>query len=321
MKKILLLILMMVVLTMLGDRISGAIYRFQGNSFTQSFSLIKSNILFILLVNSLLYAFEMLRMKLIGKIFNFNFSLEECFGGVALNLLFGWVSPMAILGAPAMAWYYYKRGYPLVESFSVSFVRSFSIILVSALSTITIFGLGIQGPVQNPLLQEKVFQVLTGIAIYFASLVVLSYLPFQFIKKVNFLDKLTGQIRKLMSNGKLLMIPVLIITLIMNFLLVSFIMYEGLQYHSVPYHLFGQVMLFLSYMLLMPTPGASGLAEVGAPLIFSNEIPMNDIISIVTASRVSTIGLQITFGFLFMLFVVKQNLTLEEIKQFKKKAE
>lgn len=321
MKKILLLILMMVILTMLGDRISGAIYQFRGNSFTQSFSLIKGNIFFILLVNLLLYALDMLRMKLIGRIFNFNFSLEECFGGVALNLLFGWVSPMAILGAPAMAWYYYKKGYPLVESFSVSFVRSFSIILVSALTTITIFGLDIQGPVQNPLLQEKVFQVLTGIAIYFAGLVVLSYLPFQFIKKVNFLDKLTGQIRQLMAKGKLLMIPVLIITLIMNFLLVSFIMYEGLQYHSVPYHLFGQVMLFLSYMLLMPTPGASGLAEIGAPMIFSGEIPMNDIISIVTASRVTTIGFQVTMGVLFMLFVVKQNLTFEEIKQLKKKAE
>ncbi|WPU65154.1 YbhN family protein [Peredibacter starrii] len=320
MKKIFFLILMMLVLTMLGDKISGTIYQYQGHSYTQSFHLIKDNVLFILFVNLLLYAFDMLRMKLIGKIFKLNFSWEECFGGVALNLLFGWVSPMAILGAPAMAWYYYKKGHPLVESFSVSFVRSFAIILTSAITTITIYALNIQGPIQNVLLQEKVFQVLTGIAIYFAGLIILSYLPFKFIKEVKFLDKLTGQIRTLLTNGKVLMLPIMLITLVMNFLLVSFIMYEGYRYYSVPNFLLGQVMLFLSYMLLMPTPGASGLAEVGAPLIFSGEIPLNDMISIVTAMRVSTIGLQVTLGVVFMLFVFKQSLTIEEIKQFKKKS-
>lgn len=321
MKKILFLILIMLVLTMLGDKISGAIYQFQGNSYTLSFLLIKKNVVFIFLVNLLLYLFDMLRMKLIGKVFNLNFSWEECFGGVALNLLFAWISPMAILGAPAMAWYYYKKGHPLVESFSVSFVRSFTIILISAITTITIFSLNIQGPIQNVVLQEKVFQVLTGIAIYFASLVILSYLPFKFIKEVKFLDKFTGQIRTLLSNGKVLMIPIMLITLLMNFLSVSFIMYEGMQYYSAPNFLFGQVMLFLSYMLLMPTPGASGLAEVGAPLIFSGEIPLNDMISIVTAMRMSTIGPQILLGVIFMIVVFKQSLTIEEIKQFKKKSE
>jgi uncharacterized membrane protein YbhN (UPF0104 family) len=68
----------------------------------------------------------------------------------------------------------------------------------------------------------------------------------------------------------------------------------------------------------MPTPGASGLAEVGAPLIFSAEIPRGDIISIVTAMRVSTIGIQVTLGVLFIMLVLKQNLTIEEIKNFKK---
>ena len=321
MKKILFLIFMMLILTMLGDKISGTIYQYQGNSYAQSFSLIKDNVLFILFVNLLLYIFDMVRMKLIGKIFKLNFTWEECFGGVALNLLFGWVSPMAILGAPAMAWYYYKKGHPLVESFSVSFVRSFSIVLTSAFTTIIIFSLNIQGPIQNVLLQEKVFQVLSGIAIYFAGLIILSYLPFKFIKRVKFLDKFTEQIRMLLKNGKLLMIPVMLITLVMNFLLVSFIMYAGSHYYTAPNFLFGQVMLFLSYMLLMPTPGASGLAEVGAPLIFSGEIPLNDMISIVTAMRVSTIGLQVTLGIIFMLFVFKQSLTIDEIKQFKKKSE
>jgi len=318
MKKILFLVSVMIVLTLVGDRISGALYSFESNSIGQSFHLIQKNFLFILFANLLLYSLDMVRMKLIGKIFKLDFKWEECFGGVTLNLLFGWVSPMAILGAPAMAYYFYKRGYPVVESISVSFVRSFSIILVSALTTITIFTFNLQGEIHNPLLQEKVFQVLTGIAIYIASLVVISYLPFQFIKKIKFLEKLTAQIRTLVSDGKFVMIPVFILTLILNFLLVSPIMYEGIHYHVAGSSLLGQVMLFLSYMLLMPTPGASGLAEVGAPLIFSSEIPRADIISIVSSTRLSSISLQVAIGMFFMLFVLKENFTIEDLKKFKK---
>lgn len=319
MKKIFILIGITLFLTLLGDRASSALYQFQSNSMGRSLELIGSHFLFVLFSNVILYVLDMIRMKLIGKIFNLNFSWKECFGGVSLNLLFGWISPMAILGAPAMAWYLFKRGYPLVESISVSFVRSFSIILTSALTTIVIFTLNLQGQIQNPMLQEKVFQVLTGIAIYITGLILISYLPLPFIKKINVLDKITSQIRLLLKNGKVLMFPVLLLTLLLNFTLVSFIMYEGARYHTASYTpLLGQVMLFLSYMLLMPTPGASGLAEVGAPMIFSAEIPKGDIISIVTAMRVSTIGIQVTLGVLFIIFVLKQNLTIEEIKNFKK---
>lgn len=318
MKKIFILIGITIFLTLLGDRASSALYQFQSNSMGKSLELIGSNFLFVLISNALMYAFDMFRMKLIGRIFDLSFSWKDCFGGVTLNLLFGWISPMAILGAPAMAWYLFKRGYPIVESISVSFVRSFSIILTSALTTIVIFTFNLQGEIQNPVLQEKVFQVLTGIAIYIGVLILFSYLPFPFIKNINVLDKITSQIRVLLKNGKILMMPVLFITLILNFMLVSFIMYEGSNYHTNYTSLLGQVMLFLSYMLLMPTPGASGLAEVGAPLIFSAEIPKGDIISIVTAMRVSTIGIQVGLGVLFIMMVLKQNLTIEEIKNFKK---
>lgn len=318
MKKILFLVTVMIVLTLVGDRISGAIYSIESNSMLQSLHLIRKNLIFIVSANFLLYALDMVRMKLIGKIFKLEFKWQECFGGVALNLLFGWISPMAILGAPAMAYYLYKRGYPVVESISVSFVRSFSIILISAMTTIIIFTFNLQGEIHNVVLQEKVFQALTGIAIYIASLVILSYLPFEFIKKIKFLEKLTGQIRLLISNGKALMIPVFILTLILNFLLVSFIMYEGSHYQIAHSSLLGQVMLFLSYMLLMPTPGASGLAEVGAPMIFSLKIPRADIVSIVSASRLSSLGLQIAVGVFFMLFVLKENFTIEDLKKFKK---
>lgn len=318
MKNILILVSIMLGLTLVGDRVSGALYQFESNSFASSLYLIKNNVLYLIFANAVLYLLDMVRMKLIGKIFKLDISLKDCFGGVALNLLFGWVSPMAILGAPAMAYYLYKRGHPLVESISVSFVRSFSIILVSAITTIVIFTFNLQGSIQNAVLQEKVFQVLTGIAVYIGLLILISFLKFEFIKKIKVLDKITGQIRLLISNGKLLMVPILSLTLVLNFMLVSFIMYEGVNYHSTPSALLGQVMLFLSYMLLMPTPGASGLAEVGAPMIFSSEIPRNEIISIVTATRFSCIGFQVVVGVLFMALVLKENLTFAELRKFKK---
>lgn len=317
-KKILLLVCVVVVLTLIGDKVSSALYSFESNSMAQTFLVIQKNFLFIFVVNALLYLLDMLRVKIIGKIFKFNFSWQECFGCVTLNLLFGWISPMSILGAPAMAFYLYKRGYPAVESIAVSFVRSFTIILISALTTIIIFSFKIQGEIQNVMLQEKVFQTLTGIAIYIGSLIVLSYLPFGFIKRIKFLDKLTGQIRHLIAHGKTLMVPVFILTLILNFLFVSLIMFEGSKYNIASVPLFGQVMLFLSYMLLMPTPGAAGLAEIGAPLIFSAEIPRAEIISMVSAIRFSFLTLQLTIGLLFMLLVLKEKFTIEDLKQFKK---
>lgn len=318
MKKIIVFIVFTLGLIVLGDRLSGAVHQFQVNSMMRSFILIKENILFILVTNVLYYIFELLRLKLIGKIFKLNFSLKECLGGIFLNLLFGWISPMAILGAPAMAWYFYKRGYPLVESISVSFVRSFTIIIVSALTTITIYTFNLQGTAHSSVLQEKVFQVLCGISVYIGGLVVLSYLPLKFVKKIKFLDKLTSQIRTLIMNGKILMLPVMAFTLVTNFLLVSFIMYKGADYYDVYGPLLSQVMLFLSYMLLMPTPGAAGLAEVGAPMIFNNQIPGPEIVSIVTAMRFSSIGLQVFTGLMVMTFLLKEKLTLDELKVFKR---
>ena len=105
---------------------------------------------------------------------------------------------------------------------------------------------------------------------------------------------------------------------VINFLLVSLIMYEGARYHLTLMPLFGQVMVFLSYMLLVPTPGASGFAEIGAPLIFGQEIPRHEIISMVSAMRLSGLGVQILVGMSFMFLVLKQTFSFEEIKRFRK---
>lgn len=319
MKKIILLIVIMVVLSYLGQTLATRIYVFETEGFSNSLILIKDNLGFIFLSNIVLYLLDMFRLSMIGKALKIKFSFKDSFGAIALNLLFGWISPMAILGAPAMAYYLHKRGYTLVESITVAFVRSFSIILVSALTTIIIFGFDLQGDVANIVLQEKIFQVLIGIALYIFSLIFLSFVPLPYLKDVKALNKVTSQIRLFLSEGKLLMVPVLLITLLLNFILVSFIPYVSLEYNPHIISLISQTLLFLSYMLLMPTPGASGLAEVGAPMFFQG-IPLNEIISFVTAMRMSTISLQVIVGLFFMVFVMKGRFSFEELKRFKKES-
>lgn len=318
MKKIILLLLVMLVLSYLGQNFSGQLYNFQGSSFSDSLKLIRVNFVFVIISNILFYLFEMWRLSIIGKAFKLNFTFNECFGAIALNILFAWITPAAILGAPALAYFLYRKGYPLAESITVAFVRSFSIILISALTTIFIYSMEMQGKIDNPILQEKVFQVLSFFAVYIFGLVAISYMPFKFVKNVKFIDKITTQIRAFLTNGKHLILPILGLGLILNFLLVSFIVWAGLEYYSDPGLLVSQSMLFLSYMLLMPTPGASGLAEIGAPMFFGHEMTVSNIVSIVTAMRVSVIGIQVTIGIIFMFYFFKRDLSFSELKNFKK---
>lgn len=318
MKKIISLLLVMLVLSYIGQAFSGQLYNFKSSSISDSFSLIYENLGFVIISNVLFYLFEIWRLSIIGKAFNLNFTFKECFGAISLNILFAWITPAAILGAPALAYFLYRKDYPLAESITVAFVRSFSIILISALTTIFIYTMEMQGKIDNPVLQEKVFQVLTFFAVYIFGLVAVSYLPFKFLKKVKFIDQITTQIRAFLSNGKHLILPILGLGLLLNFLLVSFIVYAGLKYYSDISLLISQSMLFLSYMLLMPTPGASGLAEIGAPMFFGNEMSVTNIVSIVTAMRISVIGIQVTVGIIFMFYFFKRDLSFSELKDFKK---
>lgn len=316
-KKTVGLIIVMVILSYLGQIISERLYSFDANNFSSVFDLILSHLPFILLCNLCMYGLDMLRLSLIGKALRIKLTWMDSFGAVAMNVLFGWLSPMAILGAPAMAYFLYKRGYPLAESITASFVRSFSIILVSALSTITIYGFHLQGNVTNVILQEKIFQILSFIAVYIFTLVFLSFYPLAPLKKIKALEKVTSQIRTFLTNGKFYLLPILLVTLVNNFLLVSFIPYTTAHYFKEFSEIISQTMLFLSYMLLMPTPGASGLAEVGAPQFFQGVIPVQETVTTVMAMRVSTISLQIAVGIVFMIFFMKSGLSFTELQKFK----
>jgi len=318
MKKIIGLLFVMLVLSYLGQKFSGYIYNFQSDNFTTVIDLLLNNLWFIFFANTAIYLLEMLRLSLIGRAFKLNLSWKDCFGAVALNILFAWITPGAILGAPALAFYLYRKNYPLAESITIAFIRSFSIIFVSAITTVVIYQFNLQELVVNPGLIQKIFYVLSILAVYISSLVAISYLPSEIRGKIKFVENITNQIRKFISNGKLLIFPVLGIGLLINFLLVSFIPYSTSGYYQTITPLISQTLLFLSYLLLMPTPGASGLAEIGAPAFFATNIPLDQMISTVTAMRLSTIGVQIIIGTVFMFYFFRRNLSLNELFDFKK---
>ena len=71
----------------------------------------------------------------------------------------------------------------------------------------------------------------------------------------------------------------------------------------------------------MPTPGASGLAEIGAPMFYGKEMSLDNIISIVTAMRISVIGTQVAIGVIFMFYFFRRNLSFDELKNFKSKTD
>lgn len=318
MKRIIILVLVIFILSYVGQAFSGRFYSFQTASFTEDLNLIWENLGFILLTNGAIYLLDMLRMILIGKALKLKFTFKDTFGAVSMNILFGWLSPMAILGAPAQAYYLFRRGYPLAESITIAAVRSFSIILASALTSITIYSFNWQGAVTNVALQEKVFQVLIFIFAYTLGLVVLAYVPLPVVKKWKGIEKVTSQIRLFLKEGKFWILPIILISLVVNFLLVSFIPWTTGRFYTELGPLISQSFLFLSYMLLMPTPGASGLAEIGAPMFFQGHIPLDKIISSVTVMRLSTVGVQVIVGLAFMLFIMKDSLTFSDLKKFQK---
>jgi uncharacterized membrane protein YbhN (UPF0104 family) len=317
-KKVIFLIVIVFVLSYLGQTLSEKIYSTDSVAFSDSLSLIENNLGFILLSQVIFYALEMIRFYLIGRAFNTTFTLKDNFGATSLNLLFGWLSPVAILGAPAMAYYLYKKGYPLAVSVTLPFVRSFSIVFVSAMTTVLIYGLKLQGEVKNPALQEKIFYVLTGIAIYIFAIVLLSFFPHRIIKNHKVLGKITSQVKLFLSDGKLYLLPILIMSFFTNFMMVSFIPYVCMNFYQDISLLISQTLLFLSYTLLMPTPGASGLAEIGAPMYFQGFIPIKEIVSTVTAMRISNISLQVLIGISCLFFLVKEKISFNDLKNFKK---
>jgi uncharacterized membrane protein YbhN (UPF0104 family) len=318
-KKMIFLLALMMILSYLGQVLSARFYSFELQSFYFTMDLIRKNSVFILFTQMALYLLDMIRLKCIGAALKIKFSLKETFGAVSLNLLFGWLSPAAVLGAPAMAYYLHKRGHPLRESICIAFVRSFSIITVSAISTIFITTFKLQGHVINVVLQEKTFQVLELIALYMTILVFFSFYPIPILKKFKSIEIVTFQIKDFLTEGKVFLVPILFLTLLMNIILVSFLPYRMAPIYPELTPLIAQSLLFLSFMLLMPTPGASGFAEIGAPLFFQGAVSKAEILSNVSAMRVSTISLQVAVGLLFMIFMMREKFTLKELKKFQNK--
>ncbi len=288
--------------------------------FLSSIDLICDNIFIVILINLSFYLLEIIRFKLFANILNLKISFLDSFNSIAVNLFFGWLTPSAFLGAPASAYYLYKRGINLYEALIISFIRSFTIILTSSFTTIAIFSLNLQGSSHNTEYRDLMLKVLIGLAIYIIFLILICFLPEKWLIKIPTIFKTTQKLKLFFKNGIKFFPLVLGLSLATNFLLVGFIFYIGLNYTNNITELVSQTYLFLSYLLLAPSPGATGLAEVGGPLFFSQSIPLDQIVSGISSMRISTFLFQMVLGLVTMFFIIKKPFDLETLKAFKNKS-
>ena len=301
----------------IGHKFSGTVYNFSAPTFQQTLDVLIGNAGFIFLSNVAYFIFDLIRQYIIGRVFNIRLKFSECFGSISLNMLFAWITPGAYLGSPASAFFLYKRGYSAVDSLSIAALRSFSIIIASAISTFIIYYFNMAWKNVNAMALSGVVNILGLIMLYFLVVSIFSFLPQKYLARFTVIQKTAYQVQLILRSGKNLLLPILGLSLFLNFLLVSLIIYAGLPEDNDPVALISSGMLFQSYLLLMPTPGAAGLAEISGPLFFSGLISEGHIISLVSAMRVSTIGIQVSVGLIFMIVVFKKFVSTKEIKKIR----
>ena len=317
MRKIFLLLLVTVVLTFIGQTLFTKFYSLESQSFSSVWVIIEAHAPYIILCNVGILALEVIRLKLIGHALKLKLSVKDSFGAVALNLLFGWTTPLGILGAPALAFYLHKRDVALAESITVAFARSFSNILVSAISSTIVIRFLNDGAI-TPDLQEKLSYFIALIGSYLALLILLAYAPESFTNRWTWVSKSSNQIRRFFNQGKLLFIPILALTFIINFSTVSLIPLAIRDHYTDVLIPIKQTVVFLTYIQLMPIPGASGLAEFGAPMIYT-AVSKSELNAVVSAMRASVIFVQVLVGFIFALVELRGSLSLEALNEFRRK--
>jgi uncharacterized membrane protein YbhN (UPF0104 family) len=318
MKKILLLLLMTVVLSFVGQILFSKFYSLENQNFSDIVALIKHHAVYIVFCNLGILALEVVRLKLIGQTLRLKLSIKDAFGAVALNLLFGWTTPLGILGAPALAFYLHHRGVAVAESITVAFARSFSNIVVSAISTTVVVRFMNDGAI-TPDLQEKLSYFLLLIGTYLGLLIALAFAPESFTSRWRLVSKSSAQIRQFFTQGKLLFVPILILAFIINFSTVSLIPLAIKSHYTDAMIPIKQTIVFLTYIQLMPIPGASGLAEFGAPMIYSS-VPKAELNTVVSAMRAAMIFVQVMVGFIFAAVELRGAISLEALRDFRRKS-
>lgn len=317
MRKIIFLLLITLVLSFIGQKLFSKFYSLENQDFTHVWELVKTHALYIVACNVSILILEVARLKLIGRTLQTKLSAKDAFGAVALNLLFGWTTPLGILGAPALAFYLHRRRVALAESITIAFARSFSNIVVSAISTTVVVRFLNEGAI-TPDLQEKLSYFMLILGSYLTLLVTLAYAPESFTDRWTWVSKSSSQIRRFFTQGKLLFLPILLLAFIINFSTVSLIPLAIKDHYADILIPIKQTVIFLSYIQLMPVPGASGLAEFGAPMIYT-AVSKGELNTVVSAMRASMIFVQVMVGFIFAVVELRGSISLEALSEFRRK--
>ncbi len=253
---------------------------------------------------------DALRVILIGKAINERVSLVVALKMVAANFFFAWISPGQFLGAPAAAYSLNKNGISSESSITIASGRSISIVITSISTAIIILYSGIApiGLNENLLLYLKGFFSLVVVSLLLLITLVVfrleRYLPKVLHKNkyIGICIRAIGKASLFYKSGKKYILPISILSLLFNITFVGILIYFSFKYNVDLSKAIAMPVLYLTSLLLAPTPGGAGVAEATAVAFFPAPFNPSQAIMAVLVFRSFTFIFQLMIGFSFLFF-------------------
>ena len=236
-------------------------------------------LLIVLLLSVAIYFTDALRYRVFARAFGIRLGYSSCLRASIGCLLFSWISPGAVLGAPSAAYLLKQTGLDWEDAAVISFGKSLSGSLLLLLSSIPLITLGfLPGGVSSP---SSLF-LLACLAVYVALL---------------FTPPLKKRLHTLLRAGRSALFLILLSHLLYFFILISVLVVLAviLGAHSIgrTYALSG---LYTTLLYMSPTPAGAGVGEAAANTYFGNLLNPSRALVLVIAYRCITHYAQILFG-------------------------
>ena len=269
----------------------------------------------------LVYAADIIRFKLFGKLAGVRVALWPALEASVVNLFFGWITPGAAMGAPAAVYTLGKRGVPWDASMVVCFGKSltgFGVLLILAFSFLA-FGMG--PSIDNPALLTILASAALISALFIAAPVLGGFHPerskkvldkiksatqlkigkkrFEFLKLGFVFDVLLGITQRmafLKNQNKFLFLAALSSQLLYFCAFIApavmLCRFYGAEFMSATAH----STLFTALAYSAPTPGGAGIAEASSVMFFKDIISPAQSLYVGGVFRAFTFYFQIAAG-------------------------
>ena len=307
--------------------------QFGGKTYLLRFDFFSLNIIWQLVLLLVLYfAFDGLRLLFVLKTMKQSISFKVIMKLVFINILFSNVTPMATGGGFAQIYYLHREKISIGMASAATTIRT-------TLASMFLF-------VSTPLILIfwKIPGFATGKAHFYVAILIIIYFAFYYIliRKNRFLKRVLFLILKILRGCRLLSKRAytrisrksareinafsgsmrlfikgnkgcMLLSVLFTFLfLVSLFSFSVILLHGLGYQLNFFMVIFYQivvtfFMYFTPTPGATGLAEGGYALLFSQFVAETDIVPLLFFWRFFTIylGMLTGLGVFYMEFIKK----------------